>query len=128
MTSTLVTALLFIGALGCLGMSVLCPLLAMPAYYVHRRLLRKQASLDVRAPTPPTHVDIVIPAFNEVDFIGDTLASIQRSIQYLQSQTLEPPAPEISIRVAADGCTDKTAQAARQFAGVSVSESAVNHS
>ena len=128
MTSVLVTLLLSVGAFGFLGLSVLCPFLAMVGYYFQRRTFGKRELSDAHASGYPARLDILIPAFNEADSIGATLTSIQRSIQHLRSRPSTPPGPNIFIRVDADGCTDQTAQVARQFPSVSVSESAVNQS
>jgi len=116
------------GAFGLLGLSVLCPLLALPLYYCQRKISGNKGVHEVRALSLPSLLEIIIPAHNEAEHIGDTLSSIERSVQYLQIGPWTRLLPKITIRVGADGCTDNTAKIARQFSTVSVTESLENRS
>lgn len=119
----MILVLWMMGIFGILGLSVLCPLLALSGYYFrHRESTEKPFSKPKRS-SGPLLIEIIVPAHNEEELIGGTLKSIQRSIQNLQSgsQALSPP--NIRIHVGADGCTDNTAFVARGFEGVTVTES-----
>jgi glycosyltransferase involved in cell wall biosynthesis len=126
MISLVAHTLFVIGAFGFLGLSVLCPLLAIPVYCVHRLIARKREPTDGHDSNFPSRIEILIPTFNEAGAIGGTLTSLAGSIQYLRDHPTGHPAPDIRIRVAADGCTDQTASIARTFPLVTVSESPVN--
>ena len=118
---SMIPILLGVGFFGFLGLSVLCPLLALPAYYFRRKkspeMPRQKSETNDTSPS----IEIFIPAHNEAERIGPTLASIQKSIQRLQIRELQP-GPKIRIRVGADGCTDNTVSVARGFSMVAVTE------
>ncbi|MFA5976388.1 MAG: glycosyltransferase [Elusimicrobiota bacterium] len=116
---------LFIGIFGLLGCSVLWPLLALPFYRFQRW---NEGKPTHESGVPVSLLEIVIPAHNEAGRITDTLTSIHRSVQALQAIPSVFSKPKIIVHVAADGCTDQTAQAARQFPGVLVTESLENKS
>ena len=123
----MVSLLLSLGAVGMLGVSVLCPCLAWTVYAWQRRHLRKQARPDQRESSIPSRIDIVIPAFNEAVSIGSTLAAVHASVKSLRAH-FGDSAPETFVRVAADGCTDETGNIARRYPPVTVLESQVNKS
>src|SRR5437879_1946958 len=114
--------LLAIGTFGLLGLSVLCPVLALPGYYFRHRFTGQKTALQPRRPDTPLRIEIVLPAHNEEERIGVTLASIHRAIRRLQVDVLTPPSPEVTVCVGANGCTDQTALTARKFPFVSVPE------
>jgi hypothetical protein len=113
--------LLSIGLFGILGLSVLCPLLALTAYYFKRKESPDHPSQSSEPTQPPPLIEIIIPAHNEAQRIGSTLASIEKSIQHLQTYNGQPR-PKIMIQVGADACTDKTISVARRFPMVSISD------
>jgi glycosyltransferase involved in cell wall biosynthesis len=118
----MITTLLGIGTFGLLGLSVLCPLLAITIYYFRSQNSRKTPSPAESIPSSSSSVEIIIPAHNEARLISATLESIQRSVQYLQAGQGYRPLPKVRVHVGADGCTDQTSQIARQFAQVRVTE------
>jgi hypothetical protein len=120
--------LLGIGTFGVIGMSVLCPLLACPVYYLQYKTFRKKALQINNNSSPASSLEIIIPAHNEAEGIGDTLGSIQRSIAQLHTCFSPRPLPKITIQVGADSCTDNTAQVAARFPLVSVTEFPKNRS
>src|SRR5947207_351363 len=112
--------LLGIGIFGLLGLSVLCPVIAIPAYYfLGRRWIRKRA-VERSAPMHPLQLDVLIPAHNEAERIGGTLRSIQESVRYVQTRVSGDPPPRVNIRVGADSCTDQTTEIAQQSPVVSL--------
>ena len=115
-------ALLAVGVFGCLGLTVLCPLLALPGYYFRFWNPKTLSPLLETAPSHPSSIEIIVPARNEAGFIGGTLASIQDAIRHLEEKKSVLPLPKIGIRVGANNCTDATAEIARQFRMVSVTE------
>lgn len=62
---------------------------------------------------PQSHFAILIPAHNEEMILSTLLESLSQ---------LDYPTDHYTIHVIADNCTDKTAELARQFAGVQVHE------
>lgn len=117
----MVIALLVIGLFGLLGLSVLCPLLALPGYLYARSRSRTSGPIPA-----PALIEILIPAFNEAAGIGPTLSSLNRAIEHLNARSSNPAIPKIHIKVAADGCTDQTAVIAQGFPNVSVIETRGN--
>lgn len=115
-------ALLGIGVFGLLGLSVLWPLLAFPARRFQRVIRTRTRRPESTVFSRPSTIEIVLPAHNEAGLIEGTLAGIQRSIRHLQAQSGGPPPPEIFVHVGTDGCTDQTAQIARRFPKVDVTE------
>jgi len=105
-----VSANLFIIAIvGILGMTWLFPFLAI----VISKTGAFKGRLSLRmSPEPIREISILLPAHNESDVIGDTLASISEAIKGLQAAF-----PELKARVivGADRCTDETALIARSF-------------
>src|SRR5579864_3258862 len=99
----MITTLLGIGAFGLLGISVLCPILAITVYFLRSRNSGKDLSLKKGLPSLPAFIEIIIPAHNEAPLIGVTLASIQRSVQHLQADFRVNPTPKVVIHVGADG-------------------------
>ena len=124
----MVSALLFAGMFGFLGLSVLCPFVALPGYLFLRVQSGRRRFPPLRNKTSPARLEILIPAFNEASTIGATLAGILSSIEHLRAGARNFPTPLVVIHVAADGCTDETASIARKFSGVEVSESLMNKS
>ena len=118
----MILILLMGGIFGFLGLSVLCPLAALSAYFVVQRKREGKLFSSLPSATAPLRIEIIIPAHNESVLIGATLTSIQQSIQYLGRHMETRSHPRMVVRVAADGCTDTTAQEARKFPDVSVSE------
>jgi cellulose synthase/poly-beta-1,6-N-acetylglucosamine synthase-like glycosyltransferase len=118
----MIATLLSIGIFGILGVSVLCPLLAMSAAYLRKRNSRSNPIAGINTIPLPLRIEIILPAHNEALLIGATLASIQRSIDHLRAAPSYYPVPEMTIRVGADGCTDETSKIAREFAQVRVRE------
>src|SRR5690242_17664371 len=116
----MVVTFLAIGVFGFLGLSVLCPLLAWPAYLF--RAQKQQDSARPSGSSPMKSIDILLPAHNEAEWIEETLTSIQRSITYLDRHLAAGERPVIRVQVGADNCKDSTADIARQFPGVSVRE------
>ncbi len=110
-------SLFIIGGFGLLGLSVLCPLIALVSHHLKKQSNRRARR---RFSTTPLRLDIVIPAHNEASRIGATLESIQKAIQHLQDSSRGHSIPEIGVYVGADACTDDTAKVARSFAKVSV--------
>src|SRR4051812_14041160 len=119
--------LLSISVLGFLGLSVLCPLLAMAAAVLQRRVAADPAPGRAVA-APPRSIEIVVPAHNEAAVIGATIASLRRAMARLHSRSIDGPPPVVSIHVGADSCTDDTAAIAASFPGVSVYEFLSNRS
>ena len=118
----MIATLIGIGVFGFLGLSVLCPLLAITTYSFRNRKSRKHISQKESISSFLPSVEIIIPAHNEADLIHATLESIQRSVQYQQAEQGTPSASNFLVHVGADGCTDSTAQIARQFNQVQVTE------
>jgi len=110
------------GIFGILGLSVLCPLLALSSHYLRRKNTGETLPLRPGGPDYPSSLEIIIPAHNEAALIGATLESIQRSIAYLRASPWVLFPPEIVVRVVADGCTDQTAAIASQSCRVTVTE------
>ncbi len=121
-TTIMIAALLGIGAFGFLGLSVLCPILAITTYYFRRQKSSKDPSRLESLPSRRLSLEIIIPAHNEAPLISTTLESIQSSVQYLQAGPATPRTPNVLVHVGTDGCTDPTPQIARQFAQVRVTE------
>jgi glycosyltransferase involved in cell wall biosynthesis len=113
-----VRMLLILSGVGLLGLSILWPLVAWTEYLFHF----KNPKRDPFQPTLPSRIDILIPAHNESDTLGLTLASIESSIRHLYDHLLPDQAPTCLIRVGADSCSDRTADVARQYSHVQVSE------
>jgi glycosyltransferase involved in cell wall biosynthesis len=107
------TVLLIIGIFGFLGLSVLCPILAFPIYCFQRARSKDLYSKQLSNPLPFS-IEIIIPAHNEAEQIGATIAAINRAAKNVSFK--------VSIRVGVDGCTDQTAQIARQYLNVIVTE------
>ena len=72
----------------------------------------------------PQHVAIVIPARDEAQLIGRSLASIARA-QRVCRRRLGARTPDFTTIVVADGCTDATASIARGFGVVVVETPAI---
>lgn len=106
---------------------MLCPLLAWAGHVFHCHT-SKGMRFSGQVPFFPSLIEIVIPAHNEAEMIGATLASIRRSMRHLYGRLSLYPMPEVRIHVGADACTDQTAQIARQFRAVSVTEFPGNNS
>lgn len=112
-----------ISAFGFLGLSILCPLLALPGYYFCNKSAHgKKKLFGSSRSTSPSSIDVLIPAHNEAAVIESTLMSIHRSIEHLLSYPFRGSPPSIKIHVGADHCTDSTSQIARQFSNVLVTE------
>ena len=117
----MISMLFGIGVFGILGLSILCPILAWPGYYLQHKSSRTRPSPAPAEPFCPSRIDIIIPAYNEEGKIGRTLATIQRSVWHYQEHNSAHPL-ELFVHVAADGCTDKTVSIARDFPIVHVTE------
>jgi len=65
----------------------------------------------------PQHVAVIIPARDEEELIGRSVASIARAERATRRQ-LGKTAPTISTIVVADGCTDATAAIARRHGAI----------
>ncbi len=62
---------------------------------------------------------IVIPALNEEEAIGSTIRRCQEAVPHICNAS---PVTDVNIVVVSDGSTDRTAEIARSFAGVSLIE------
>jgi len=118
----MIRLLLGCGIFGLLGLSVLCPLLALSGYYFPGRKPKEASSSTSPLSSFPLRIEIVIAAHNEAAIIGATLMSIQQSILYFLSRPRIQPVPQIMVHLGADACTDKTSQEARRFPMVYVTE------
>jgi hypothetical protein len=115
-----VEILLGLSLFGALGLSVLWPLIALPAYWMRRKFAPHKA---VSPCISPTFIEIIIPAHNESRTLAATLTSLQHSLRHLQKGNARIPAPpQVRIHVGADTCTDPTTSIARKFPGVHVTE------
>jgi hypothetical protein len=113
--------LLLLSILGCLGLTLFWPVVALLIYHFREAPARTVGKSPSDTPTART-LGILIPAHNESATISATLESLERSIQYLQRTGRADQAPQIEIHVGADSCTDDTAGIARRFPRVTVSE------
>src|SRR4029077_16932132 len=118
----MITTLFGVGVFGVLGISVLCPLLAITVYYYRSRNSGKDPSPEASLPSLPAFIEIILPAHNEAPLSGAAVARRQRSVQPLQADSRVNPTPKVIIHVGADGCTDPTPQLARLFEQVHVTE------
>jgi glycosyltransferase involved in cell wall biosynthesis len=116
----MVQILLSLGIFGILGLSVLCPLLALSGYYFLHRKSEEKGFSGPNLTSVALRIDIIIPAHNESTHLGATLTSIKQSIHYLRTRPQNRPVPLIVIHVGADGCTDNTCQVVRRFPMVSL--------
>jgi len=118
----MILSLLMIGGFGLLGLSILCPFLALGAYYALQRGPPKTQPALSGLSSFPLRLEIVIPAHNEAALIGATLTSIESAIQDLQTHFPIQSAPQIMIHIGADACTDNTSEEAQRFGKVTVTE------
>jgi glycosyltransferase involved in cell wall biosynthesis len=79
---------------------------------------------QVQIQSIPKSLSIVLPAFNEEDAIG---SSIERCLKAQLSIQRRTPIEHIEIIVVSDGSTDRTAEIARSYEGVSVVYCEENH-
>src|SRR3954470_9195734 len=106
---------------GVVSVSFLWPLVA----YITNHILRagrRTPGGSLPDISPIGHIDILLPAHNESQTLSATLYSIERAIQTLKDTPSPTPLPHIEIHVGADSCTDTTADIARRFPLVTVSE------
>ena len=118
----MILGLLTFGLFGILGLSILCPLLALPGQYFLRRKSGDISPLEFHPCSFPLRIDIIIPAHNENARLGATLTSIHQSLRHVLAHSRTYAAPEIIVHVGADACTDNTSQVARGFPAVHVTE------
>ena len=100
--------------------------MAYPGYYFRFRISKKSHTISERDVLRPIRIEILIPAFNEAEFIGSTLTHIQCAVDHFRTESVSVPAVDIAIRVAADGSTDQTAEIAPAFSQVSVTAKETN--
>jgi cellulose synthase/poly-beta-1,6-N-acetylglucosamine synthase-like glycosyltransferase len=87
-------------------------IISFSAFITKRRRAALAKQQDLQAATQATFA-LLIPAHNEEVILGTLLESLSQ---------LTYPRERYSVYVIADNCTDKTAELARQFAGVQVYE------
>ncbi|OGR89037.1 MAG: hypothetical protein A2992_04385 [Elusimicrobia bacterium RIFCSPLOWO2_01_FULL_59_12] len=118
----MIPILLSLGIFGILGLSVLCPLLALSGYYFLHRKSEEKSSSGPDLSSFPLRIEIIIPAHNEAALMGATLKSIHQAIRYLRTRPRIQPVPQIKVHVGADACTDKTSEEVRRFPRVCITK------
>ena len=88
--------------------------LALTAYHhvgyplLMRFAAKRATSIEVTAPAELPEITLVMPAYNEATYIADKIRNIA---------ALDYPAGRLRVVIACDGCTDRTAEIAREYAG-----------